>query len=113
MACGQLRIESPQEQDARQAEIDAALAAFGLVATEPVAAGKTFALWPENLPAFQFWQSIQTQWHSGMNGATGLNYAGVQATMELRPIRKSRRAALFAAVQAMEQATLNEWAKKK
>lgn len=113
MACGQLRIEQEQD-DARQTEVDEALAAVGLIATDPVTPEETFALWPENRKAFVFWQAIQTQWHSaGMGGATGLNYSGVQACMALRGIRKKNRAELFAAVQAMEQAALGAWDKQK
>lgn len=113
MARGQLRIEQEQD-DARQTEIDAALAAVGLVATAPLAPEEIFALWPENLPVFNFWQAVQTQWRIGGTGAaTGLDYGGVQAYMNMRGIRKKDQAELIAGLQAMEQSTLTEWDKKK
>lgn len=114
MASGQLRIENPQDQDVQQTERDAALAAFGLVATEPVAPDETFALWPENLLAFNLWQAVQTQWRTGgMGHPTGLDYGGVQACMVLRGIRKKDQVELFAGLQAMEQATLDAWDRQK
>lgn len=112
MARGQLRIES--DDDAQQTEVDAALAAVGLVASTPLAAEETFALWPENLPTYLLWQAVQTQWRTGgMGGATGLDYTGVQSCMALRGIRKKDRAQMFESLQAMENATLAEWDKKK
>lgn len=112
MACGQLRIKP--EDDARQTEVDEALAAVGLVATAQLDIEETFSLWPENLPTFLLWQSVQTQWRTGgMGSATGLDYGGVQACMDLRGIRKKDRAQMFESLQAMENATLTEWEKKK
>ena len=113
MACGQLRIEQDQG-DAKQAEIDAALAAVGLVAIDAATPEVTFALWPENLPTFNLWQAVQTQWRSGgMGPPTGLDYGGVQACMALRGVRKKDQAELFAGLQAMEQATLSAWDRQK
>lgn len=113
MACGQLRIE-PGQDDAKQTEIAAALAAVGLVAIDAVTLDDTFALWPENLPTFNLWQAVQTQWRSGgMGPPTGLDYGGVQACMALRGVRKKEQAELFSGLQAMEQATLSAWDKQK
>lgn len=115
MACGQLRIDRPgRGEDEPEAAINEALAAVGLVATEPLELDDEFALWPENLPVFNFWQAVQTQWRTGgMGGATGLDYSGVQACMVFRGIRKKDQAALFAGLQVMERAALNEWDKQK
>lgn len=115
LACGQLRIERPgQGEDAPETARAEALAAIGLVATEPLELDEEFALWPENVPVFNFWQAVQTQWRTGgMGGATGLDYGGVQACMALRGIQKKDQAALFAGLQVMEVATLNAWDKKK
>lgn len=114
MACGQLRVENDQDE-AQQADIDEALAAFGLVAVDPVvAAEETFVLWPENVAAFNFWRAVQTQWRrDGMGYPGGLDYAGVRTCMALRGVRKKDRAELFEGVQAMEQATLTAWDKQK
>lgn len=113
MACGQLRT-GPDRDEARQSEIDEALAAVGLVATAPVERDEVFALWPENVPTFNFWQAVQTQWSAAGTGyPTGLDYAGVAACMDLHGIRKAARAELFVGLQVMEQATLTAWSKQK
>lgn len=67
-------------------------------------------LWPDNVPAWQAWQSVQTQWRAGMGGATGLDYTGVQACLRLQGHRGKRLRKLFAGVQACERATLEVWA---
>ncbi len=41
-------------------------------------------LWPENVASVDLYLAIETQWRVGMAGATGLDYAGVQAAMQLR-----------------------------
>lgn len=112
LACGQLIFEQSERKP--EEEIDEALAAWGLVRDESskLQLDDTFALWPECLEIFLIWQSIQTQWRSGMGGATGLDYAGVQAYMALRGIANKKRPELFSALQVMETATLKEWHKK-
>lgn len=57
--------------------------------------------------------SVQTQWRMGMAGATGLDYAGVQAAMRLRGMKRRERAEVFECIQAAEFATLSEWAKQR
>lgn len=70
-------------------------------------------LWPQNIPAWNLWMRVQTQWHcAGMDGRrTGLDYAGVQACMGLAGIPRKLRAEVFALLQAMEGAALDEWAR--
>lgn len=112
MACGQLRIEQDQD-DAQHTEVDEALAAWGLVAAEPMELEETFALWPENLPTFNFWRVIQTQWRIGGTGRpSGLDYGGVHTCMDLHGIRKKNQPEVFAGLQAMERATLIAWDKQ-
>lgn len=112
LARGQLRIAYDDESDGEPEEvISAALAALGLEVEEPLELEEEFALWPECVPTFQFWQAVQTQWRIGMTGrATGLDYQGVKACMELCGIPRKKRTELFAGIRAMERATLNEWA---
>lgn len=113
-ARGELVIPNPDEPEAETEEYLAeALAAVGLVAEEPLEVDEEFYLWPDCVPEFNFWNAIQTQWHAGMNGATGLDYQGVQVCMDMRCIPKKERPELFALVQAMELATLNAWAAMK
>jgi len=111
LARGQLQFDD-EEPAAQEDEIDHALALLGLY----VEGGLTldadeFWLWPENEPAFLFWMSLQTQWHVGMAGPTGLNYQGVEICMRRRGVRPSERDRMFDLVQVMERAALDEWAK--
>lgn len=69
-------------------------------------------LWPDNLPAWQAWQGVQTQWRTGMGGATGLDYAGVHAWLQLHAPRQQRRE-LFEGIQAAERATLEVWSEQR
>lgn len=72
----------------------------------------TAYLWPDCMPAWNHWRSLQTQWRSsGMGGREGLDYAGVQAYLdEHLPRRGRRRRELFACIQACETACLDFWA---
>ncbi len=72
-----------------------------------------FHLWPENVPTFNLWLSVQTQWVIGMNGRTGLDYSGVEVCMRLHQVRKKEQREIFVGLQAMEQASLDEWSKKR
>ena len=70
-------------------------------------------LWPDNLVAWQCWQGIQTQWRVGMGGATGLDYAGVRAYLELQDLPPDERREVFAGLQACERTTLDVWAEQR
>lgn len=48
-----------------------------------------------------------------MEGRTGLNYPGVEASMRMRGLRPAKRQQLFGLVQMMEQAALEEWSRKR
>lgn len=66
-------------------------------------------LWPENLPIWNHWLALQTQWRTGAAGATGLDYAAVLAYLAFaEPARAARREA-FTCLQAMERAVLCVW----
>ena len=68
-------------------------------------------LWPECLPIWQAWQALQTQWRTGMAGATGLCYAGVRAWLaDNGPPDADTRREWWACIQAAERATLEVWA---
>lgn len=117
-ARGQLHIPTPDQANDQQVEIDEALAAVGLVAVD--AQGNTPSpdlayLWPCNLPIFNAWQRIQTQWRTGgMGQRTGLDYAGVLAYLrDASGIHPRRQAEIFAGIQAMEFAALDEMDKHK
>ncbi len=69
-------------------------------------------LWPCNVQAWAAWTGVQTQWRTGMGGATGLDYAGVRAYIELHLPRR-RWAEVFDGVCACERATLDVWAERR
>lgn len=112
MARGDLRFGD--EAGKAEQHVNEALAAFGLYAVEDsVLEQDEYWLWPENEEAFSLWLGLQTQWNVGMAGAFGLDYTGVEACMRMRDIARKKRVELFAMVQLMEQACLEEWAKKR
>ncbi|HNB42708.1 MAG TPA: DUF1799 domain-containing protein [Burkholderiaceae bacterium] len=72
-----------------------------------------FHLWPEHVPVLELWGVVGTQWlYAGMGGATGLNYAGVEAAMRLHGVPRAERADRFAELRVMERAALAEWARR-
>lgn len=102
-------------QDDAATAIDDALAGLGLVPDRPVQVSDgAFCLWPENVPAFDLWAELQTQWRVGPAGPTGLDYAGVAAHLQhahrLRPRALRER---WEQLQAMEQGALQGWAEKR
>lgn len=118
-ARGQLYIAEPGTPDElTEAEVDEALQAFGLVREQDSAEGapeEKCYLWPCNVPTFNVWQAVQTQWRrAGMVGAkTGLDYEAVIAYMrDVLGIKRKDRAELFAGIKAMEVAAINTWAEQ-
>jgi hypothetical protein len=79
----------------------------------PMAAGKSFApestcdIWPENLPAFQIFADLSTQWRVGMAGPTGLDYPAVLAVMDLHGTAPEHRRERFDELRVMERAALS------
>jgi hypothetical protein len=60
--------------------------------------------------AWRHWTALQTQWRTGVSGATGLDYAGVRAYLDECGLEGTNRAELWQAIQACELATLEAWA---
>lgn len=112
-ASGQLNTDQSDAQDDTATD---ALAIWGLVADDgdtPPASGDTFNLWPECVPVWLLWQKLQTQWRVGMNGRDGLDYAGVAAYLrDVARIKPRAFVETFFCIQAMEVASLNEWARQ-
>lgn len=73
------------------------------------AAPEEFFLWPEHVPVFVLWQRLQTQWRVAPWGPTGLDYAGVHATLQMQGIPRKQHADLLHEIQLMERATLHTW----
>lgn len=117
-ARGQLHIPSQDKANDQQSEIDEALAAIGLVATDGegnAPASDPVFLWPCNLPTFNVWQRIQTQWRTGgMGQRTGLDYGAVLGYLrDVCRIRPCKTTEIFVGIQAMEYAALEEMDKHK
>lgn len=112
LARGDLRFDDEAVKAERH--VNEALAAFGLYAVDDhVIDQDEYWLWPENEEPFALWLGLQTQWNVSLGGAVGLEYIGVEACMRMRDISRKRRVELFAMVQLMEQACLEEWAEKR
>lgn len=74
-------------------------------------AGPQCFLWPCNLPTFNAWQRLQTQWtHDASGKPTGLPNERVMPFLE-RVLRLKPKpfAEMFEALQAMELAALEVW----
>ena len=89
-------------------EVDEALAAVGLYAerSEDAPQFDECWLWPENLPALQLFNSVQTQWTVGPVGPVGLNYPGVRASPAFLRIPEGERESVFEGACVMERAYL-------
>ena len=70
-------------------------------------------LWPENVDAWRWWCNVQTQWRTGMGGATGLDYAGVRAYLELQGLQADQLRDIFEGLRAAEAATLEVWTEQR
>lgn len=79
----------------------------------PAAPTDQVYLWPENEEAWAHWCALQTQWRSGMAGATGLDYAAVVAYLREQGLRGDERRQVFDGIRAAETATLDVWARQR
>lgn len=97
------------EDVASEEELDEAFAVFGLKPEGDLGLEDEFYLWPENLPAFNFWLAVQSQWiwHEGFR--TGLNYAGVDARLKHWNSKKSQKQQLFETTCALEGECMRAW----
>ncbi|MCK9994410.1 MAG: hypothetical protein Dbin4_02930 [Alphaproteobacteria bacterium] len=78
---------------------------------EAIEADADFDLWPENELPFHLFTRIQTQWRTGMSGATGLDYHGVGAAIQM--MGETMTPELFSDIQLMERAALKSMQAKK
>ena len=106
-------VETEDSLSRELEEVDAALAAIGLVAEVPVSKLEELYLWPENVPAWNLFHAVSTQWIGGDSGATGLNYTGVEVVMRKRRIKRCDEERLFREIQVMERATLRAWRERR
>lgn len=75
---------------------------------------RTEYLWPCNVEAWGHWRQVQTQWRTGMSGATGLDYAGVSAYLTEQGVVQGtqERKEIFEGLRAAEAATLEVWSEQ-
>lgn len=102
-ARGLLSITERSDDD--DDEYSAALAAFGLEGGDSKDATDKCYLWPCNVDTFIIWQNLRTQWRSGPNGPTGLDYTAVECYLS-RILKIEQPAEIFQQIQAMEIAAL-------
>lgn len=63
-------------------------------------------VWPDCWASFECFAAMQTQWRTGMVGATGLDYVALEPVMRLQGIPKADRNSTFEDVRVMEMAAL-------
>ncbi len=68
---------------------------------------------PENVTAFEVFVSMRTQWRTGMNGVTGLDYTALPVVEARCGVKKKQRQEVFLAVQVMEDEVLRIMAAKR
>lgn len=61
-------------------------------------------IWPDNVETVQCFIGLSTQWKSGMNGVTGLDYAAILIVMKMNEVRD--RKTVFGGLQVMESEAL-------
>lgn len=64
-------------------------------------------VWPENRLAVRVFCAMQTQWHVGMGGRTGLIYAALPEMYRRFKVPPAERDGLFFDLQVLEAAALN------
>lgn len=62
--------------------------------------------WPDCEPALRLFQRLRTQWRTGMNGPTGLDYGPLFALMERMRLGDDEHDALFEDIQTLEAGAL-------
>ncbi len=74
---------------------------------EGLRAARTVDVWPENELPLRVFIAMGTQWRTGMNGPTGLDYAALPAVMDLIGVSSRARGYVFDSVRELESAALS------
>ena len=69
-------------------------------------------VWPDNLPSLTVFASFATQWRTGFNGPTGLDYNVMPTVFRLHGIARTRWPEMFDDIRAMEAEALKTMSKK-
>ncbi len=73
-----------------------------------------FYLWPEHQEALGVFLASRTQWRTGFDSVTGLDYAAVEALIRMRRlVPRSRMPEVMAELQILEDETLAEWSRRR
>ena len=75
--------------------------------------GGDVELWPDLAAPFDLFMACQTQWRTGFNGPTGLDYTGVTVVARVMQIGAARLRGLWADFVAMERAALELFAERR
>jgi hypothetical protein len=68
----------------------------------------TVEIWPDNWPAIELFEQLDTQWLVGPGGAYGLNYSSLQSTLSMLDIERDRWADLFSDIRILEASALKQ-----
>ncbi|MDR6394628.1 DUF1799 domain-containing protein [Herbaspirillum seropedicae] len=82
------------------------LAAIGLKPSDFGPAALIQDVFPENMPAVDLFQTMDTQWRTGMGGVQGLDYGVLPSVLRLMEIPESQWKSLFSDLRVMEMAVL-------
>jgi hypothetical protein len=74
---------------------------FGLTAEE---VNLDVEIWPDNVETVQCFIGLSTQWKSGMNGVTGLDYSAIPFVMEMNEVVDKKE--VFGGLRVMEEEVL-------
>ena len=102
-------VESEEEEELRRESAEEAATAMGLRIRQVPVVCEALYLWPENVPSWNLFQAMSTQWMVGMAGATGLSYPGVEVVMRKARVKRRDEERVFYEIQCMERATLSAW----
>ncbi|MTI92151.1 MAG: hypothetical protein FH750_12365 [Pseudomonas stutzeri] len=72
-----------------------------------------FGIWPENWQVFDIFLSMQTQWRTGMNGPTGLDYSALESLFRMNRVKRKQQRDHLEAIQIMERAALKAMAENR
>jgi hypothetical protein len=71
-----------------------------------------FEVWPENERAIRLFLAIKTQWRTGVNGPTGLDYNVLFSAMDRMKLSDQDYESMFLDMRVIESAALVEIQKK-
>lgn len=84
----------------------AELAAWGLVEADIAAV----EIWKENIPAYELFEFMRTQWNVGVTGATGLRYEVAFMRLDRLPLSNEEYDDLLSCLRVMEMAAITAMA---